>query len=120
MDQVDGYVFVCSNDTQEECLERKLFGTTEDYVDRVVSIKEGDIVFLYNLDSGQLFEVFEAISTCLEKIVPSAWNGRFPCQVKVKWKRQYAPINAKETGLYPKPIMDAMLTQNDARKIVDF
>jgi hypothetical protein len=119
MNQAKGYVFVCRNNTQEECLERKLFGTTERYKRKVNGIREGDIIFQYNLDTGQLFGIFEARSECLENIVPIAWNGRFPYQVKIEWKKQYVPINAKEAGLYPKPIMNTVLTQNEVRRIID-
>lgn len=113
-------MFVCRNDTQEECLERKLFSISERYKRKAIGIKEGDIVFLYNLDTGQLFGIFEARSKCLENIVPDAWNGRFPNQVRVEWKKQYPPINAKEIGLYPKPIMNTLLTQNEVRRIIDY
>lgn len=118
MSQNIGYVFVCNNETQKECLERKLFGTTEKYYSKVIQIKEGDLLFHYNLDTEQLFGVFEARSECLHDIIPDAWNGRYPYQVKVEWKKQYEPINAKEMGLYPKPIMDTVLTQNEVEKIV--
>lgn len=119
MDQANGFVFICGNDTQEECLEQELFGANEDYKRRVIGIEAGDILFLYNFDTGQLFGVFEAVSKCIKDMVPFAWKGRFPYQVRVKWKRQYGPINAKENGLYPKPIMDTVLTQKEIRRIID-
>ena len=101
MNQVKGYVFVCNNDTQKESLARKLFGTTKSYKNKVIGIKEGDFLFQYNLDNGQLFGVFEARSKCLRDIVPEAWNGRFPYQVKIEWKKQYNPINAKKKRVIP-------------------
>jgi len=72
MNQAKGYVFVCSNETVEECFRLRLFGTTEDYRSKVIGIEKGNILFLYNLDSGQLFGVFEAGSKCIKNIVPHA------------------------------------------------
>ncbi|NIR87225.1 hypothetical protein GWO13_06505 [Candidatus Bathyarchaeota archaeon] len=43
----------------------------------------GDKLFLYNIDSGNLYGIFEAASEGAENIAPRAWGGRYPAQVKV-------------------------------------
>ena len=70
MIRANGYVFLCSIETQDECFERKLFGTSEEYKDRYVDIKVGDLIFLYNVEIGQLFGLYEAQSECRKILFP--------------------------------------------------
>ncbi len=81
---IRGFIFTCSNKTEEECLNRLLFGTDRTYGPVVIRIREGDILFLVNINTDVLYGVFKAISDGGFKIVPDAWNGRYPYQVKVK------------------------------------
>lgn len=86
---MSGFIFLCSNQTEKECLERLLFGTSNrdafnNYFSR---IKIGDTLFLYNYNSITIQGPFQAISHCQPNIEPNAWlnaniNG-FPYQVKV-------------------------------------
>ncbi|MCW4010045.1 MAG: hypothetical protein NWF05_05440 [Candidatus Bathyarchaeota archaeon] len=78
------YVFVCTNKTEKACFKQKLFGTVSRYLPIVLKVKQGDKLFLYNLDSDILYGVFEAASDGAEKISPRAWGGRYPAQVKIK------------------------------------
>jgi very-short-patch-repair endonuclease len=87
-----GFVFICSKTTQDECLARMLFGSTLEYEDKVLKVREGDLGFLYNIDTDVLFGVFEAISDGSLDIEPRAWKGRFPAQVKVGWMEECEPI----------------------------
>ncbi|RLI39554.1 hypothetical protein DRO69_14140 [Candidatus Bathyarchaeota archaeon] len=87
-----GFVFVCSEATQDECLARMLFGSTWAYEDEVLEVKEGDLGFLYNIDTDILFGVFEAVSDGSLDIEPEAWGGRFPAQVRVRWMEEHEPI----------------------------
>jgi len=79
-----GYIFGCTNKSEKECLERMLFATNKVYADKILKVKKGDTLFLYNLDSDKLYGVFRAKSAGRKDIVPDAWNGRYPYQVEVE------------------------------------
>lgn len=75
------FIMVCSNGTEQECLDRKLFG---DKQDKLADLRTGDQGFLLNLDSGDLLGLFEALSERQINIDPDAWGGKFPIQVRVR------------------------------------
>ena len=94
-----GYVFLCNNRTERECLERKLFGLPKSEWNRVSQVKEGDILFLLNYQSNRLHGVFEAVSDGKMDIEPYAFDGRFPAQVRVRTKMRYPSLD--EEALLP-------------------
>jgi DNA modification methylase len=79
-----GYIFACTNVSEKECFDRLLFGTGKLYGENVLQIKKGDILFLYNLDKDILYGIFYAQSDGSKNIVPEAWNGKYPYQVRVE------------------------------------
>ncbi len=81
---IRGFIFTCSNKTEKECFERNLFGTDRIYGPVVIRIRKGDLLFLVNIDKDILYGVFKAISDGSFKLIPEAWKGRYPYQVKVK------------------------------------
>lgn len=82
--EITGYVFLCSDITEPECLQRGLFGGKEKYLNRVKDLEKGDNLFTYNYVTKRLIGIFEA-ETCMEEnIVPEAWNREFPWQVRVR------------------------------------
>lgn len=94
-----GYVFLCSNRTERECLEKKLFGSPKSEWNRVSQVKEGDILFLLNYQSNRLHGVFEAVSDGGMDIDPYAFDGRFPAQVSVRRKIRSSSLD--EVALLP-------------------
>jgi hypothetical protein len=91
-----GYIFLCSNATEDECLEKELFGGTKQYINKVPAVKIGDRLFLYNYISGRLHGIFSAISPAGMNIIPDAWGGKFPWQVRVKRIENSDPIGKNE------------------------
>jgi len=81
-----GYVFLCNNWTERECLEKKLFGAPKSEWNRVSQVKKGDILFLLNYQTNRLQGVFEAVSDGMMDIEPYAFDGYFPSQVRVRRK----------------------------------
>jgi hypothetical protein len=79
----DGYIFACTNKSEQECFDRMLFATNHVYGENVLKIKRGDLLFLFNLDTDTLYGTFQARSDGAKDIVPEAWKGRYPYQVKV-------------------------------------
>lgn len=78
-------IWECTNETQEECLKRNLFGEPE----KSPRLKEnplpakGDVCFLLNLQTDELFGVFVA-ETDIGHHEPGAWKGKFKAQIRVR------------------------------------
>ena len=81
-----GYVFLCNNQTERECLDRRVFGLPESMRDRALQVRKGDILFLLNYQMNRLHGVFEAASDGGIDVAPYAFGGRYPAQVRVKRK----------------------------------
>mgnify|MGYP001066167099 CR=1 FL=1 len=81
-----GFVFLCNNRTERECLDNRVFGLHEPMKYRVFQVKEGDILFLHNYQANRLHGVFEAVSNGGMNLVPYAFGGKYPAQVRVRRK----------------------------------
>jgi len=95
----NGYVFLCNNRTEGECLERKLFGAPKTEWNRVSQVKKGDILFLLNYQTNRLHGVFEAAIDGVMDIEPYAFDGYFPAQVRVRRKMRSPSLD--EAALLP-------------------
>jgi len=94
-----GYVFICSHRTERECFERKLFAMPMSNWNRVSQVKKGDILFLFNYQSNRLHGVFEATTDGTLNMEPTAFDGRFPAQVRVRRKMRCPSLD--EAALLP-------------------
>ena len=92
-----GYVFACTNSTQDECFRRKLFGNNKTRGAVAIRVKKGSILFLENLDTDVLFGVFRATTDCIFNFQKEAWKGRYPYQIQVQPIGEITPlVNAKK------------------------
>jgi hypothetical protein len=96
------FIFLCDFATEQECLDRSLFGTNpgEAHRDHYSKIKAGDTLFLYNFDAGMMRGPFAALTPCQMNLEPSAWKKarrNFPWQVRVDPASAFkVPITANE------------------------
>ncbi len=81
---IRSFVFASTNSSQDECFERLLFGSSKVYGAAAMRVKKGDFLFLWNLDSDLLYGVFRAATDAQFNLVPEAWAGKYPYQVKVE------------------------------------
>jgi DNA modification methylase len=81
---IKSHIFVSTDKTENECLQRMLFGTSKLYADDAMATKSGDILFLLNVNSNVLHGIFRAKSDGRQNIVPEAWKGKYPYQVEVE------------------------------------
>lgn len=81
---VKGHIFACTQKTEKECFDRMMFSTSKVYSDKVMKVKKGDALFLYNLDNDTIHGPFIAKSDGGKDIVPNAWGGKYPYQVEVE------------------------------------
>jgi hypothetical protein len=77
------YVFSCSDETQDESLERNLIGAKTDWALKVIP---GNYCFLLNYSPPEktLLGLFRVSSRCKYNLVKNAWGGMFPYQVKIE------------------------------------
>ena len=97
------YVFLCDENTEAECLQRKLVGTTQVNAVWAVEIQLNDEVFLYDFHTRELFGPFAVTSTA-DCHCPGAWQGRFPVQLRFEPTAltRKAVVDASVLPLLPK------------------
>jgi DNA modification methylase len=61
-----------------------LFSTNKLYAEKALQVKKGDRLFLLNLDSDIFYGPFKAESDGKKDLVPEAWGGKYPYQVKIE------------------------------------
>jgi len=81
---IKGHIFACTKTSEKECLDRMVFGTNKIYAHKINRVKTGDKIFLLNVDTDTLYGSFTASSDGAFNLVPEAWNGKYPYQVKVE------------------------------------
>jgi len=120
--KIEGYLFLCTNRTQRECFQKKLFGRSHKFWGWVEQIRAGSSLFLYNIDSKTLFGIFRAASEGKLNIDPAAWKNMrplsFPAQVIVEWDRLHKINNAHKTFKFLKDgnLCKLTLAQTNALK----
>ena len=100
-----GFIFTCSNRTIKECFQRKLFGMHDDFRDRVLQVREGNLLFLLNTNKDELLGVYQALCDGNKNIEPTAWGGEFPWQVRFKILEPHKPllnarVKLRELGIH--------------------
>src|SRR2546422_5494582 len=57
-----GWVFLCNDNTEEDCFRRCLVGSPEKYLPRFATLRAGDPILLYNYEAGRPVGHFTASS----------------------------------------------------------
>jgi len=79
-----GYIFLCRNATQIECLEKRVFGLSERALEGMqTAITDATQIYLLNMHSGALIGTFQPVGMPGLNLDPEAFEGGFPAQVKV-------------------------------------
>ncbi len=79
-----GFIMLCDDRTEQECLKRNLFGDLARRFQELDEIKVGDIGLLLNINRDELIGIFRACSKAQLHIEPDAWDGKFEAQVRVE------------------------------------
>jgi len=74
------FIFESNTGTHPECLHRELFGAKRNWP---LKVRKGDLCFLFNYDEKLLHGIWEASSDGGTKLVPDAWGGNYPYQVRI-------------------------------------
>jgi hypothetical protein len=126
------FIFLCDLSTEQECLDRSLFGTNagESQQRHYRRLAVGDRLFLYNFELGVMRGPFKALTACLNNLEPKAWKkGRrgFPWQVRVDGSGAsktvaraddfagFIPLAETKVGLLPPP----ELSDEQSKRLLD-
>lgn len=96
-----GYIFACTVKSEGEMLNNLIFATNKVYGYKVLSIKSGDYIFLYNLDTDVLYGTFISITNGEYDNSLSLFNGKYPYYVKVKAKGEIKKLE-KASNIFRK------------------
>lgn len=107
-----GIILKCSNNSEAECYELSVFGTDILARDEVLMVKPGDKLFLLNVNSNTLTGTFEAASKGGYRLVPQAWKGQYPYQVKIRQANGLHTINQAKESLSSLDIRSHWLLQD--------
>jgi hypothetical protein len=98
------FIFLCDMSTEQECLDRNLFGTNagENQQRHYGKLAVGDRLFLYNFELGTMRGPFTALTACVNNLEPKAWKKSrrsFPWQVRVDGAAAFKmPLSADDFG----------------------
>ena len=87
-------IFECSTATYLECIQKNLFASNLPWP---IQANEGDFCFLYHYELSALFGLWQATANGGRNLVPRAWGGRFPFQVRVRLITPSIPEFPKST-----------------------
>ena len=79
-----GFIFACTEKSEKEMLKTLTFATNRIYGHKVLAIREGDIVFLYNLDTDVLWGTFKAKTSGQHDKNLKIFEGKYPYYVIVE------------------------------------
>jgi len=82
----DGMMFLCNKATEEECLRNMIFAASASMMENLRKITDKTALFLYRLipNGCVLHGVFQAEGVPGLELIPGAFGGRFPAQIRVK------------------------------------
>ncbi len=87
----DGYVFLCNKTSQQQCLSTKRYTCTDEQSKPAEPIKEGSVIFLYNVDEKTLLGPFTALTEGGDELDAGTWrmdvDTNIPSEdIKVTWE----------------------------------
>ena len=119
-----GYVLLCTNASQEQCLRRKLYTCTDKKNMPKEEIKIGSVIFLYNIDDKSLLGPFTALSEGAGAVDTGAWamdidEHSASQNVKVEWETLNRLENAPEKLPFLNDPKTCALSTTQTQRILD-
>lgn len=79
-----GFIFACTQKSEEEMLSANMIVTGKKYAHKIFAVREGDYIFLYNLDTDTLTGTFRAVGQPLYDRAIKIFNGKYPYCIEVE------------------------------------
>jgi hypothetical protein len=120
----DGYVFFCTKTAQQQCLSRKRYTCADKQTKPTEEIKEGSVIFLYNIDDKSLLGPFTALTMGGEELDAGAWREDIQEQIpsediKVTWENLHIIQNAPEKLPVLKDPKTCRLSTTETQRALD-
>jgi len=119
-----GYVLLCNDTSQKECLRRKRFTCSGKLARTVKEIQRGSVLFLYNADTQTLTGPFTADSEGGTNLEPGTWRETvdehsLSANIRLEWEELHEIKNAP--GLFPflKDPEKCELTPTQTQRLLD-
>jgi hypothetical protein len=120
----DGYVFFCSKESQQQCLSGKRYTCTDKQSRPAEPIKEGSVIFLYNVEDKSLLGPFTALTEGAGELDAGAWaediETKIPSEdIRVTWENLHLIRDApKELPFLVDP-QTCRLTTLQTQRVLD-
>jgi hypothetical protein len=119
----EGYVFFCNTATQQLCLSKKRYTCLGEKT-KPAEIKEGSVIFLYNVDDKSLLGPFTALTEGGDKLDAGTWietvDEHIPSEdIKVTWEDLHTIQNAPEKLSFLNDPKTCKLTTLQTQRILD-
>jgi len=90
----NGYIFVCTNETEQECFSLNLFGAPKNMSADISKITRETGIFLLKKTEKFpiMYGVFLADSPPGENLSPLAFGGKFPAQIRIRQYYKFSPL----------------------------
>jgi hypothetical protein len=120
----DGYVFFCTKETQQKCLSSKHYTCAEKLSKPSEPVKEGSVIFLYNVDNETLLGPFTALTEGAEELDAGAWaedvDTKIPSEdLKVTWEELHLIHNAPKDLPFLEDPKTCRLTSLQTQRVLD-
>ena len=120
----DGYVFFCTKASQQQCLSTKRYTCADEKTKPTEKIKEGSVIFLYNIDNKSLLGPFTALTHGAEELDAGAWaedvDPHIPSEdLKVTWENLHVIQDAPKDLPFLLDPKTCRLTSLQTQRILD-
>ncbi len=88
-----GFIFVCTKKSESEMLSKNIILTGKIYAPKLFAVREGDYLFLYNLDTDILWGTFRAKGEASYDKSLKIFDGKYPYYILVEPIKEIKKIN---------------------------